>query len=61
VFSVFAKQKGVWKFHAFLSTVDQIKFESTHLTDIGMQSKIIPMDSFDIAKIKETEEMLNNS
>lgn len=59
MFLVFTKQKNLWKFHAFLTTLDQVQLEKKHLDYIGFDSKIIPASSFDLSKIKEIEETIN--
>jgi len=61
MFLVFTKIKGAWKFHAFLSSDDQLKLETDHLTTIGFESKVIPVPTFDISQIKEIELKLNDS
>jgi hypothetical protein len=61
MFLVFTKQRGLWKFHAFLSSNDQLKLETDHLNNIGMESKVLPVTNFDLSQIKAKEEILNDS
>lgn len=57
--AIFAKQKGHWKFYAFLSSDDQIKSEMNHLKEQGVHAIQQPMRSLDVDKIQEIESSLN--
>lgn len=58
---IFTKQRGHWKFYAFMSSDEMLRGELQHLKDQDVEAMSQPVQRFDIDQIRELESTLNET